>query len=394
MHHSGLNSMSMGEYQMCTRCVMDTTAEAIVFDAQGVCNFCSAYDQQHFLLSRAEHSRESKLREFISSVKSDGVGKPYDCIVGVSGGVDSSWVLVNTVQLGLRPLAVHLDNGWNSELAQQNIEALVKGLKVDLQTTVLDWSEFRDLQEAFFDADVIDIELLTDNFLAAVNYEAARKWGIRHILSGSNLATEGIPMPRNWAAVTKFDRQNILGIWRAKGRGYRLSNVPVFSLNAFYINRYIRRIVWHRFLDLLPYRKDAALAALKRDYGFVPYPYKHYESVFTRLYQGLILPRKFGVDKRKNHLSALIMGGELTRSDALSALRESPYASEAQLKSDVDYFLKKFNWTPQQFELYLSRPAVPHSQYGNDIDWLGRPRMAAKKMWRALSSSRGGASGS
>jgi len=366
------------EHKICTRCVMDTTASGIEFDAEGVCNYCKSYETVRGTLEVSSSIKQDRLDKMLLDIKSQGKGKRYDCIVGVSGGVDSSWVLVRAVDLGLRPLAVHMDNGWNSELAQQNIEHLVKKLNVDLYTHVLDWNEFRDLQESFFDADVIDLELLTDNFLVGLNFEQAKKWKTKFILSGSNTVTEGIPMPSNWAAFNKYDKKHIYNIWKQKGKGYPFSTISPFSLNAFFFNSYIRGIKWHRFLDLLDYKKSLAVERLVKDFGYVPYPYKHYESVFTRLYQGVILPRKFGVDKRKNHLSALIMDNDMNRDSALEMLNQLPYPSEAEMESDISYFLKKFNWTKDQFEAYLNRPEIPHLNYGGDTDLMAPLRKLKK----------------
>jgi N-acetyl sugar amidotransferase len=349
---------------------MDSTAAAIYFDEKGICNYCYAYENLRATIDVDPATKQAQLTRLVEKIKSEGKGKKYDCIIGVSGGVDSSWVLLKAVELGLRPLAVHMDNGWNSELAQQNIEQLVKGLNVDLYTHVLDWDEFRDLQESFFNSDVIDLELLTDNFLVSLNFEQAHKWKTKFILSGSNTVTEGIPMPTNWAAVNKYDKKNILNIWKQKGKGYPLKSISIFSLNAYYYNWHIRGIKWYRFLDLLDYKKSEAVARLSRDYGYVPYPYKHYESVFTRFYQGVILPRKFGVDKRKNHFSALIMDGDMTREEALSKLTQLPYPNEAEMMSDISYFLKKFKWTQAQLDEYLSRPKIPHAHYGEDKDLM------------------------
>src|SRR5215510_469610 len=180
-------------YQECTRCVMDTSASDITFDERGVCNYCSEYIERfHGVLNMGQAAREEGLNRFVAQVKAAGIGKLYDCIIGVSGGVDSSWVLVKAVELGLRPLAVHMDNGWNSELAQNNIANLVRGLGVDLYTHVIDWDEYRNLMQAFFDADVIDVELLYDNAMMAVNYDQATRYGLKYILAGSNQSTEGM----------------------------------------------------------------------------------------------------------------------------------------------------------------------------------------------------------
>ena len=194
---------------MCNRCVMDTTAADITFDENGVCNYCTEFlSRSGHILNKSPEQRKVELDAFVSKVKADGKGKKYDCIVGVSGGVDSSWVLVKAVELGLRPLAVHMDNGWNSELAQNNIANLIKYLNVDLYTHVIDWQEYRGLMQAFFDADVIDIELLYDNAMLSVNYQKASYYGLKYILSGSNQSYEGMAMPKNWNWL-KFDKRNI-----------------------------------------------------------------------------------------------------------------------------------------------------------------------------------------
>ena len=182
----------------CTRCVMDDTAAGIEYDEAGVCNYCRGYGARYEKYVGTDPAeRERRLHAFVERVKEGGKGKRYDCIVGVSGGVDSSYTLVKAVELGLRPLAVHMDNGWNSELAQNNIANLVRTLDVDLHTHVIDWPEYRGLMEAFFSADVIDLELLADNALLTVNYQQAAKYGVKFILAGTNVSTEGMRMPPN-----------------------------------------------------------------------------------------------------------------------------------------------------------------------------------------------------
>ncbi len=367
---SVINEME-STYRICNRCVMDTSAPDITFDSNGNCNYCREFIENcSEVINEDDESKRNRRNTFIKKVKEEGKGKPYDCIVGVSGGVDSSWVLVKAVELGLRPLAVHMDNGWNSELAQNNIERLVKKLGVDLFTYVIDWNEFRDLQESFFNADVVDIELLTDNALVAINYQQARKYGIKYIISGSNTATEGVRMPSTWASVNKRDKKNILNIWKRCGRGYSLKSFPIYGTKDYIIDTLIRKIEWVRFLDFLDYKKSEALEILSNEYEYVPYPYKHYESVFTRLYQGIILPQKFNVDKRRNHLSALILSGDMTRVEALKKLSEIPYPSEEAMEQDIQYFLKKFGWEKSDFEEYLNRPGIPHSKYGEEVELM------------------------
>ena len=347
--------------RVCTRCVMDESAPDIRFDEQGVCNYCTEYlvTRERYLISDPE-LRQRRLDALLAKVRRDGRGKRYDCVVGISGGVDSSWALLKAVELGLRPLAVHMDNGWNAELAQNNIANLVRGLGVDLVTHVIDWREYRGLMEAFFAADVLDVELLYDNAAIAVNYRQAARFGVKHMLGGTNVATEGMRMPPGWNW-HKYDKRNIKAISR-RFSGPRLSSFPSIGTLDF-IGFHLRGLRWHSFLDHFEYRKASVLQQLQGEFGYKPYPFKHYESVFTRFYQGFILPTKFGVDKRKLHLSTLVMNGEITRHDALNSLEGIAYESERLLKQDRRYFLKKMGWQEEKLADYLSRPPVPHDAY-------------------------------
>lgn len=365
--------MNNKQHQVCTRCVMDTTAANISFDERGVCNFCTYFENQVTrVVFASEDERQARKKAFIEKVKSAGKGKRYDCIIGVSGGVDSSYVLHLAVKEGLRPLAVHMDNNWNSELASNNIKNLVSALNIDLYTHVIEWPEYKRLMQAFFDADVIDVELLYDNAMLAVNYGQARKYGIKYILSGSNSATEGMPMPEGWNW-RKLDKANIKAL--GKRGGVRLKTFPSVGSVGYVINRVIRGIQWSPYLDFYDYRKDEALDLLESEYNYKRYPYKHYESIFTRFYQGYLLPEKFGVDKRKLHLATLVMSNQMSREDALSKLQESPYPSTEELKVDRKYFLKKMGWSESDLKMYLSRPEIPHDAYPSDRalwDWMRR----------------------
>lgn len=353
------------QYQVCTRCVMDTSAIDIVFDAEGICNYCAEFMQRSGgIINSGDAERARRLSLFVQQIKADGAGKKYDCIVGVSGGVDSSWVLVKAVELGLRPLAVHMDNGWNSELAQNNISNLVRKLNVDLYTHVIEWGEYKALMQAFFDADVIDVELLYDNAMLAVNYKMAAKYNVKHILSGSNQSSEGMGIPPGWNWF-KFDRKNILSL--ARRASVRIKTFPLLGTLGYVYFTYIRRIRWQSILDLMPYDKSVAMKALEESFGYKPYPYKHYESIFTRFYQGFLLPNKFSVDKRRVHFSTLIMAGQMSRSDAIKDLENIPYPSERALNEDRQYFLKKMGWSESALEDYLSRGQRSHSDFGSEI---------------------------
>jgi N-acetyl sugar amidotransferase len=312
--------------------------------------------------------RTEELNAFVVKVKAEGKGKPYDCIIGVSGGVDSSWVLVQAVKLGLRPLAVHMDNGWNSELAQNNIANLVRILGVDLYTHVIDWNEYKKLMQAFFDANVIDIELLYDNAMLAVNYQQAAKYKTKFILSGSNQATEGMRMPQAWNWL-KFDKRHIIGMAK-RGGVIRLETFPTIGTLQFIWFEFVRKIHWTPFLDYFNFNKNLAIETLQSDYHYKPYPYKHYESIFTRFYQGYILPNKFLVDKRKLHLSTLVASGQMKRDEALAGLEGIAYPSAESLEEDKRYFLKKMGWSQEQLAKYIADPCIQHSTYTSEkIVW-------------------------
>lgn len=374
------------KYQICTRCVMDTTANEITFDETGVCNYCSEFiERAGELLNEESSTREEKLKKLVSEVRKSGEGKPYDCIVGVSGGVDSSWTLVKVVELGLRPLAVHMDNGWNSELAQNNIANLINTLGVDLYTHVIDWNEYRDLMQAFFDADVIDVELLYDNAMLAVNYQMAAKNQLKYILAGTNQSTEGMEMPSDWNWYKK-DKKNLKAI-ASKFGGVKLASFPSIDTLSYNWYHRIKGIEWNSFLDYVEYNKEACIQNLEKNYGYKRYPYKHYESVFTRFYQGYILPEKFGVDKRRIHLSTLIISGQMEREEALTQLKQIPYPSEQELEEDKSYFLKKMGWSKKDLESYLKRERVEHSKYGSEMSYLSVLSRTKKKFKKVLGRS-------
>jgi N-acetyl sugar amidotransferase len=349
---------------------MDTTAAGISFDEAGRCNYCTEFLAMlgAYQPPTAEELK-SRFDALIARIKLEGKGKRYDCVVGLSGGADSAYALYLAKNSGLRPLAVHMDNGWDSELAANNIENLVRKLDVDLYTHVINWDEYRRLMQAFFDANVIDVELLYDNAMLAVNYEMADKYGLKWILAGTNTTTEGMPVPENWNWY-KFDKRNIVSI--GVRSGVSLKTFPAIGAIGRLWKRAAKQIRWVFFLDYIDYFKPACLDFLIRELDYRPYPYKHYESIFTRFYQGFILPAKFGIDKRKLHLSTLIISGQMTRTDALQLMASSPYPSQEALEDDIDYFLKKMGWSREQLSMYLEQPEVPHDRYGSERVFSGR----------------------
>jgi N-acetyl sugar amidotransferase len=355
--------------QMCTRCVMDTSVSGIEFDADGVCNFCRAAEirLRRDLFVGPAHA--GKLEQLLSSIKKAGEGRRYDCVIGVSGGVDSSYTawLVKR-KYGLRPLAVHLDNGWNSELAVQNIERLLKSLDIDLHTHVIDWEEFRDLQLSFLKASIANSEIPTDHGITALLYREAAKHGIKYIISGGNLATE-VVMPESWMHDAK-DLRLLKAVHRRFGTK-RLKTFPMISYRrlAWYI--LVRRIKIVGILNYVEYDKDRAAETLEREIGWRRYEAKHFESIYTRFFQGYLLPRKFGMDKRLPHCSSLIVSGLMTRDDALQELQRAPYNPDIA-REDVAYVRKKFGLSEQEFDAIMAAPPKPASDFPNTTAWIER----------------------
>jgi N-acetyl sugar amidotransferase len=347
-------------YQVCKRCIMDTSDPQIVFTETG-CNHCDTATKILVALEVAKSNGQS-FQNTIEQLKQAGRGKPYDCVIGVSGGVDSSYVAYLLKKNGVRPLAVHLDNGWNSELAVKNVENIVRKLEIDLVTHVIDWPEFRDLQKSFFKAGVIDIEMLTDHAIMACLFQTAKKNGIKQIVLGNNYATES-SMPPAWVH-RKSDLTNLRSIHKKFG-AMKIKTFPVLGTFQLYFMRYALDYLCTNLLDKISFDKESALNTLETELAYKRYPFKHYESVFTRFYQGFILPRKFGVDKRRSHYSALISSGQLTRSDALQMLEKPVYLGQ-MLKEDRTFVLKKLGFSDSEFNAYLDAKNTSHSAYPSD----------------------------
>lgn len=342
--------MTTREYQICTRCVMDTSDPEIGFDEQGVCSHCHHRDEmiaKHVLTGEAGRR---KLEEVVEEVRRSGRGKPYDCVIGVSGGVDSTYLAWQVKQMGLRPLAVHLDNGWDSELAVKNIENTVRMLGVDLHTHVLDWDEFKDLQLAFLRSSTPDSEIPTDHAIVAVLYQTARRHGIKYILSGQNLRTES-HLPAAWSN-GHVDYRYLKSIHRMFGtRPLRTFPYMTWWQARLYPVQNPRIDI----LNYMDYVKADALKVLQEQLGWKYYGGKHYESIYTRFYQGYILPVKFGFDKRRMHFSSLVCAGEMTREQALEELKGAPYPPELQ-REDREFVVKKFGLTDAEFQAIMDLP--------------------------------------
>ena len=344
---------------------MDTTCQDISFNIEGRCNYCLEFEDKLKKIKKKKKN-DLELSKLIQKIKihRENNKNKYDCVVGLSGGIDSSYTLLKVVESGLKPLVVHMDNGWNSELAQNNIERLIKSLNVDFYTHVVRWSEYRNLMQSFFDADVIDVELLTDNAMLAINYQIAKDENIPFILSGTNASTEGMKMPKNmnWF---KYDKKHIVSI-NKKFKNQKIVTYPIIGIFELIYFILIKKIKWVNFLDYFNYDKKKAEQELEIKYGFKRYKYKHYESVFTRFYQGYLLPKKFKIDKRILHLSTLIVTKQISREDALKEISKSPYPNEIEMKEDIEYFLKKMNWTEDDLNNYINRKPKSHYSYPNN----------------------------
>jgi N-acetyl sugar amidotransferase len=349
----------MSAVRTCVRCVLGTDDHAeIEFDASGLCNHCRAFDRQVAALPHTQEERSRRYREIIDAIKVAGRGKTYDCILGLSGGVDSSYLALLCRREGLRPLVVHFDNGWNSELAVRNIESIVSRLGFDLSTYVINWEEFRQLQLAYLRASVVDIEALTDHAIYGSLMRLALEHDIHFVLSGNNVATEGV-LPYSWTH-RKSDYVNILDIHRKFGEG----SIRTFPFLDRRIKRRVRRagIQIVTLLDYVPYEKKAVKQLLSDELGWRDYGGKHYESVFTRFYQSYILPNKFGIDKRKAHLSSLICSGQISKEEALRELQNSIDDPE-RIEADRRYVIKKLGLSESEFDSIMKLPVRKHTDF-------------------------------
>jgi N-acetyl sugar amidotransferase len=357
----------MSEIKICTRCVMDTTATEITFDEKGICNFCHQYDNVTTKDLYVDKGGEEMLNNLIEKIKKDGKNRQYDVLIGISGGVDSSYVayLVKKVY-GLRALAIHLDNGWNSELAVANVEHIVKKLDIDLSTYVLDWKEFKDIQTSFLKASVSNIEIPTDHAIWALLIKTAAKHKIPYIIAGNNVVTESI-MPESWLYGSK-DSYFIKAIHKQFGK-IKLKTYPSLSTFDYVDYLLIRGIRWVPILNYINFVKSDAKQLLIDELGWRDYGGKHYESIFTRFFHSYYLPVKFGYDLRKSYLSALVCSGQMSRIDALEELKLAPIDPDL-LKQDRDYVVKKLGLSEEEFEQILKNPNKNFSDYpNNDSLW-------------------------
>lgn len=351
-------------YRRCVRTIMDTSDPDIWFDDQGVSSHALRFDETMRDTVQAAQSGQllGELDALVGEIKASGEGKPYDCIVGVSGGVDSTYLILQAVKLGLRPLAVHFDSGWNSELAVDNIHNIVTKLGIDLYTHVVDWREMKDLQLSFFKASVANCDIPTDHAFGWVAYQQAAKYRVKYILSGANLASESI-LPQSWGYNAQ-DAVHLKAIQRRFG-SVKLKTYPVMGL--------FRRHIWYPMvrgvktvkpLNYMPYVYTDAKREITEELGWRDYGGKHYESVFTRYFQGYYLPAKFGYDKRIAHYSSLVLSDQMTRDEALQMMETTNYPEDLR-RQDHAFIAKKLGVSVAELEEIYARPPVDYTAYPN-----------------------------
>ncbi len=353
--------MNLG-YRVCTNCVMDTTDSKIVFDENGVCDHCNTYYKDILPYWHTDERGEKNLKEIIAKIKKEGKGKDFDCLMGMSGGIDSSYLLYAMKEkYGLRPLVFHVDAGWNSQIAVNNIERLVDGLGLDLYTEVINWEEIKDLQLAYFKSGVPHIDTPQDHAFFATMYKFASKHKIKYILTGGNYSTECVRNPLEWMYY-QSDSIQLRDIYKKHGTG-KLKDYPVTNIlwHKVYLP-YFKGIKLIRPLDHIPYKKDEAMQFLVDNYGYQKYPQKHFESRFTRFYEAYWLPKKFGYDTRKVQYSSLILTNQMTREEALEELKKPAYDPKT-IKQDFEFVANKLGITVEELQSYMDAPNKTYKDY-------------------------------
>lgn len=353
--------MTDNNHQICIRCVMDTTDPEITFDAQGVCNHCHEFDQVTSKRWFPSAEGQQKLEALVAQLKKEGEGKAYDCILGLSGGLDSSYLALVMKDYGLRPLVVHVDAGWNSEQAVQNINTVVDYCGFKLHTKVVDWQEVKDLQLAYLKAGVANQDVVQDHAFFANLYHFAVDNDIRYVINGGNIATEST-FPSAWHHAA-MDEISLKAIHKKYGQ-VPLKDYQTISFFEYYVYfPFVKKMTAVRPLNLMPYSKEIAQQRLE-SIGYISYERKHGESRFTKFFQNYYLPKKFNMDKRKPHLSSLIMSGVITREQAVEKLNE-PLYDQAELAEDKAFIAEKLGISVSELDKYIEEPGRHYTDFPN-----------------------------
>lgn len=351
--------------KVCSRCVMDSSVPKIEFDDKGICSVCKAaeHKRKHVLIKN--DPGKVKLLQLIADIKHSARNQKYDCVIGVSGGVDSSYVAYLVKDLGLNPLAVHLDNGWNSELSVKNIQTILLKLDIDLYTHVINWEEFKDLQLSFLKSSIANAEIPSDQAITAILYKIANKFNLKYIINGGNINSESI-MPETWME-DNLDTTLIKAVHRRFGSA-KLKTYPMMGYIKLAYYTFVKRIRYIGILNYIDFNKNEAMEFLQSTYGWKPYKGKHFESIFTRWFQAFLLPIKFNIDKRKAHFSSLIIADQMTKKDA-ELMLQSPPIEEALALEDCEYVKEKFNLSDLDFRNIIQSSRVSINEFKND-QWI------------------------
>lgn len=358
----------MRDYQVCSTCVMDTTDSKIAFDTNGVCDHCHGFEADVKPNWHPNDAGKDMFRAQIEQIRKSGKGKDFDCIIGMSGGLDSSYLLHLAVsEFGLRPLVFHVDGGWNTDIAVNNIQMLVDKLGLDLYTEVINWEEMKDFQLAFFKSGVPHLDIPQDHAFVATLYHFANKHNIKYILNGGNYSTECVRNPKEWLyyGTDMAQLRDIHGRFGTR----KLKTYPFSSVlfHKVYL-RHLRGVQVVKPLNFLPYTKAHAIKVLSETYGWRPYPQKHFESRFTRFYEGYWLPTRFGYDTRRVQYSSLIQTGQMTREEALAKLAQPAY-DPATIDEDFEYIATKLGISVDELRGYHTMPKKTYKDYKNQ-EWL------------------------
>lgn len=354
------------KYRVCNNCIMDTTDPEIKFDDKGVCDHCNNFYGNILPNWKPGLEGEKELMKIVAKIKEEGKDRDYDCLMGISGGVDSSYMAyLAKVKLGLRPLIFHIDAGWNSQQAVNNIERIIDSLNLDLHTEVINWEEMKDLQAAFFKAQVCHVDTPQDHAFQAAMWNFAAKNGFKYILNGGNISSECVREPLEWHYHAS-DLRQIKDI-HAKFGTRPLKSFPLASIFKYRIYyKYVKGISAIKPLDYIPFEKEKAMQFLENEFGWQRYAQKHYESRFTRFYEGYWMPKKFGFDIRLAHYSSLILTNQMTREEAVKKVSVLPYDEEA-IKEDFEYVSTKLGFTVDEFKEIMNGKNRTYRDYKNSM---------------------------
>lgn len=361
--------MDNKNYQICTKCVVDTSDPTITFNSEGVCVYCTNFEEQIKPNWNPNKEGMAEIMPIIDKIKKDGKDKDHDCIIGLSGGLDSSFVTyVAKEKFGLRPLIFHCDAGWNSDLGISNIQNIVEGLDLDLVTEVVNWEEMKDLQRAFFKSQVPFVDQAQDLALFSAMYNFAVANGFKYVITGGNISTEVVRESIDWTYFST-DMRHVRDIHQKFGER-KLETFPtcdIFKYKFYY--RFIKGMRVIKLLDYYPYIKKDAIDELSTLFGWQPYQMKHYESRFTKFFESYWTPKKHGYDKRRVYFSSEILTGQMTREEALERL-SSPELSEEEMQKDFSYVAKKLDWTEAELMEIFNAPNKSFRDYKNNYFWL------------------------